>query len=244
MDAMETRIDEIADHIYQLSTFVPGIAGVGLGFNQFLIDADQPLLFHCGPRSLFTTVLAASARIMDINRLRWITFRHVEADECGSLNDWLAAAPHAVAAHGRVGCNIWLSDAAARPPRELADGECVDLGGKMIRRIDTPHLPHCWDAGLLYEESSGTLFCSDLFTQVGERPAVTGDDIVGQAIMVEKMLPFTSLTPTAGPTVKRLAGLHPRTLAIMHGASFVGDCAQALQTLAGYYEEQLKNSIS
>ena len=243
MDAMETKIDEIADHIYQLSTFVPGIAGVGLGFNQFLIDAGQPLLFHCGPRALFSAVLAAAARIMNINRLRWITFSHVEADECGSMNDWLAAAPHAVAAHGRVGCNIWLNDAATRPARELADGERLDLGGKTVRRIDTPHLPHCWDAGLLYEESTSTLFCSDLFTQPGPQPAVTSADVVGPAIMVEKMLPFTSLTPTAGPTVRRLAALQPRTLAIMHGASFVGDGAQALETLAGYYEKQLRNSV-
>jgi flavorubredoxin len=208
---METRIDEIADRIYRLSTYLPEVAGIGLTFNQFLVDAEQPLLFHCGQRALFQSVSSAAARIMDISRLRWITFSHVEADECGSLNEWLAAAPRAVAGHGRTGCMIWLSDAAVRPPRELADGERLDLGGRMVRRIDTPHLPHGWDAGLLYEETTGTLFCSDLLTQGGNGPALTRGDIVESAIAVEKKVPFTSLTPSAAPTVRRLAEMKPRT---------------------------------
>ena len=244
MEAMETKIDEIAGGIYRLSTFVPGIAGVGLSFNQFLIAADEPLLFHCGQRSLFPSVSTAASRIMDIARIRWITFSHVEADECGSLNDWLAAAPRAVAAHGRTGCMIWLSDAAARPPRELADGERVELGGKTVQRIDTPHLPHCWDAGLLYEETTGTLFCSDLFTQAGDGPAVSRGDILEPALAVEKKLPFTSLTPTAAPTVRRLAALKPRTLATMHGSSFVGDGAPLLEGLAAFYDEQLRKAVA
>lgn len=244
MPSMKTEVTEIADRIYRLATFVPSVAGVGLGFNQFLIDADEPLLFHCGPRGLFPSVAAAAARIIDLARLRWIMFSHVESDECGALNEWMAAAPNAIAAHGRVGCNIWLNDMAARPPRALADNEVVELGGKRVRRLDTPHLPHCWDAGLLFEETTGTLFTSDLFTQVGERPAMGGAEIVGDAIAVEKMLPFTSLTPAAAPTVRRLAALTPKTLAIMHGSSFSGHCAAMLETLAADYDNRLRASLA
>lgn len=242
---METKIDQIADGIYRLSTFLPGVAGpAGLTFNQFLIDADEPLLFHCGQRALFPSVSAAASRIIGLDRLRWVTFSHVEADECGSMNDWLGAAPRATAAHGRVGCNIWLSDIAIRPPRALRDGESIDLGGKTVRRLDTPHLPHCWDAGLLYEETTATLFCSDLFTQPGVCSATTDGDILGPALALEKALSFTSLTPNAAPTVRRLAQLRPRTLAIMHGPSFSGDAAAMLEGLAHYYEERLRNSIA
>ncbi len=241
---METRVDQIADGIYRLSTLVPGVAGpAGLTFNQFLIDADEPLLFHCGMRALFPLVSAAVARIIELPRLRWVTFSHVEADECGSMNDWLAAAPQAVAAHGRVGCNIWLNDIAMRPPRALRDGEVLDLGGKRVRRLDTAHLPHCWDAGMLYEETTGTLFCSDLFTQAGAAPALTEGDILGPALELERALPFTSLTPDAAPTVRRLAQLKPHTLAIMHGSSFSGDTAAPLEGLARDYDQRLRSAL-
>lgn len=242
---METRVDEIADHIYRLSTFMPGVGGpAGLTFNQFLIDADEPLLFHCGHRALFASVSAAAARVLDIGQLRWVTFSHVEADECGSMNEWLAAAPRATAAHGKVGCRIWLDDNAVRPPRALADGEVLDLGGKKVRRIDTPHLPHCWDAGLIYEETTGTLFSSDLFTHAGNGPALTDGDVVGPAIALEKVLPFTSLTPNAAPTVRRLAGLSPRKLGIMHGSSFSGDARPVLEALASHYEQELRKAVA
>ncbi|MGH7778718.1 MAG: MBL fold metallo-hydrolase [Candidatus Binataceae bacterium] len=241
---METKIDEISDRIYRIATFIPGVAGVGLTFNQFLIDADEPLLFHTGQRALFPSVSAAVARIVELERLRWITFSHVESDECGSMNEWLAAASNATAAHGRIGCNIWLNDSAIRPPRALADAERVDLGGKVVRRIDTPHLPHCWDAGLLFEETTRTLFTSDLFTQLGEPAAVTDHDIAGVAVEVEKILPFTSLTPAAAPTVRKLAALAPRTLAIMHGSSFSGDGAAMLSRLADHYEQQLRGAVA
>lgn len=242
---METKVDRIADGIYRLSTLVPGVAGpAGLTFNQFLIDADQPLLFHCGMRALFPLVSAAVARIIELRRLRWITFSHVEADECGSMNDWLAAAPQAVAAHGRVGCNIWLNDIALRPPRALGDGEVLDLGGKRVRRLDTAHLPHCWDAGMLFEETTGTLFCSDLFTQAGAAPALADRDILGPALELERALPFTSLTANAAPTVRRLAQLKPRTLAIMHGSSFSGDTAALLEGLARDYDQRLRSALA
>jgi flavorubredoxin len=139
---METRIDEIADGIYRLSTFVPAIAPpAGFTFNQFVILGDEPLLFHTGLRRMFPLVSAAVSRIMPVERLRWITFGHYEADECGSMNEWLAAAPQAQVAHGMTGCMVSLEDMADRAPRVLADGEVIDLGGKRIRYIDTPHVP-------------------------------------------------------------------------------------------------------
>ena len=179
---METRVDEIAERIYRLSTFLPAVGPKGFTFNQFLVDAEEPLLFHCGQRSLFPAVSQAVATIMDLRRLRWIAFSHIEADECGALAEWLAAAPEATVTHGAIGCAIWLNDQAPRPPRALADGEVLDLGGRRVRRLDTPHVPHCWDAGLLHEETTGTLFTSDLFTHVGNPPALTDGDILEPAM--------------------------------------------------------------
>jgi flavorubredoxin len=211
-----------------------------LTFNQFLVDAEQPLLFHCGQRALFPAVSQTAARIMDLRRLRWITFSHIEADECGALNEWLDAAPAATVTHGAIGCAIWLNDQAPRPPRALADNEVLDLGGRRVRRLDTPHVPHCWDAGLLYEETTGTLFTSDLFTHAGDPVAVTDGDIVGPAIEAEKQVGYTALTPATGATIRRLAKLAPRTLAVMHGSSYSGAGAPVLETLAGFYDGLLQ----
>jgi len=237
---METRISEIADGIYRLSTFVPEIAPpAGFTFNQFLVDADEPLLFHCGPRAMFSSVSAALAQVLPPEQLRWIAFGHVEADECGAMNAWLAAAPHAVVAHGAIGCMVSLNDLADRPPRALADGEVIDLGGKRVRHIDTPHVPHAWEARLLYEETTGTLLCGDLFTHIGNGPAVTSTDIVGPAAAAEDAFRATCLTPSTASTIRRLAALSPRTLALMHGSSFAGDCAGALAALADDYARRL-----
>jgi flavorubredoxin len=241
---METRVDEIAERIYRLSTFLPAVGPSGLTFNQFLVDAEQPLLFHCGQRALFPAVSRAAARVMDLRRLRWITFSHVEADECGALAEWLDAAPSATVTHGAIGCAIWLNDQAPRPPRALGDGEVLDLGGRRVRRLDTPHVPHCWDAGLLYEETTGTLFTSDLFTHVGDPPAVTGGDIMGPAVAAEKQFGYTGVTPATGATIRRLAGLAPRTLAVMHGSSFSGAAAPLLESLAGFYDELLQKGAA
>jgi flavorubredoxin len=151
---MQTRVDEIAERIYRLSTFLPGAGSSGFTFNQFLVEAGEPLLFHCGQRALFPAVSRAVARVMDVRRLRWIAFSHIEADECGALDEWLAATPEATVTYGAIGYAIWLDDQAPRPPHALADGETLDLGGRRVRRLDTPHVPHCWDAGLLHEETS------------------------------------------------------------------------------------------
>jgi flavorubredoxin len=234
-----TTVDEIADGIYRLSTWVPDIAPpAGFTFNQFLIDADEPLLFHTGPRAMFPLVSDAAARVLPVERLRWITFGHIEADECGSLNQWLAAAPHAEVAHGIVGCMVSLNDLADRPPRPLADGEVVDLGGKRVRHIDTPHVPHAWEARVLYEETTETLLCGDLLTHVGNGRALTDDDIVEPAIEAETIFRYSSLAPDTAAVMRRLGELAPKTLALMHGASFHGDGAKALSDLANAYETQ------
>lgn len=236
---MQTQVHEIADGIYRFSTFVPEIAPpAGFTFNQFLILGDEPLLFHTGLRGLFPLVRDAVARVMAPERLRWISFGHYEADECGSMNDWLAIAPHAQVAHGHTGCDVSLTDMADRPPRALDDGEVIDLGGRRVRYLDTPHVPHAWDAGLLYEEVTGTLLCGDLFTQIGDDAALTYGDIVGPAIAGEDLFGYSNLCPAMGATLRRLAGLAPRTLALMHGPSFAGDGAAALLALAEDYDRR------
>jgi flavorubredoxin len=237
---METKVDEIAERIYRLSTFLPAVGPSGFTFNQFLVDAAEPLLFHCGQRSLFPSVSQAVARLLDLRRLRWIAFSHIEADECGSLNEWLAAAPEATVTHGAIGCAIWLNDQAPRPPRALADGEVLDLGDRRVRRLDTPHVPHCWDAGLLYEETTGTLFTSDLLTHVGNPSALTDGDILGPAAEAEKKFGYTALGPATGATIRRLANLAPRTLAVMHGSSYSGAAGPVLDSLAVFYDDLLR----
>jgi flavorubredoxin len=242
---METRIDEIAGDIYRLSIYVPGIAPpAGFTFNHFLVVADEPLLFHCGLRAMFPSLSAAVASILPMERLRWVTFGHVEADECGAMNAWLAAAPRAQVAHGMTSCQISLNDMADRLPRVLADGEVLDIGGKRIRYVDTPHVPHGWDAGVLYEETTGTLFCGDLFTHTGKGPALTGADIVGPAIAAETLFQYTSLGPATAPTIRKLADLAPRRLALMHGSSFSGDAGGAVCSLADHYEARLRAAMA
>jgi flavorubredoxin len=241
---METRVDEIANGIFRLSTFVPEVGPAGFTFNQFLVRGDEPLLFHTGPRRMFPLVSAAVARLVRPERLRWITFGHYEADECGAMNEWLSLAPQAEVAHGQTACQVSLNDVADRPPRILQDGEVIALGGgKRVRYIDTPHVPHGWEAGLLYEEETGTLLCGDLFTQLGDGPALTEGDIVGPAILAEDMFRSSSLSPEMGATIRRLAGLAPRTLALMHGPSFAGDCVTSLNALADDYDRRIAAAV-
>jgi flavorubredoxin len=244
-ELMETRINEIASGIYRLSTFVPDIAPpAGFTFNQFLILGDAPLLFHTGLRQMFPLVRSAISRLIPPERLRWIAFGHYEADECGAMNEWLAVAPQAEVAHGQTGCLVSLNDMADRTPRVLRDGETIDLGkGKRVRYLDTPHIPHGWEAGVLYEETTGTLLCGDLFTQLGDGAALTESDIVGPAIAAEDMFQYSSLNPGMGTTIRRLAKLAPHTLALMHGPSFTGDGATALCALADNYDRRIRTAL-
>jgi flavorubredoxin len=242
---METRIDEVAAGIYRLSTFVPEVAApAGFTFNQFLVLGQEPLLFHCGHRRMFPLVSAAVARVLPPQQLRWISFGHVEADECGAMNEWLGIAPHASITHGAVASRVSLDDMADRAPRTLADGEVLDIGGKRLRYLDTPHVPHGWEAGVLFEETTGTLLCGDLFTHPGNGPAVTRADVVGPAMAAETAFGFSSLAPTTGPTIRKLAALAPNTLAVMHGSSYAGDCGQALRDLADRYDERIRAAMA
>lgn len=241
---METRINEIADGIFRLSTHLPQVAPpAGFTFCQFLVRGDEPFLFHCGPRGMFASVSAAVQRVMPVESLRWISFGHVEADECGAMNQWLAAAPRAEVAHGELACAVSLNDLADRAPRSLADGEVIDIGGKRLRFLATPHVPHGWDAGVFYEEATGTLLCGDLFAHVGDTPAVTESDILEPAVAAEEMFGATSLTAGTAPTLRKLAVLKPRSLALMHGASYHGDGAAMLKELAAFYDARLRNAL-
>lgn len=236
---MPTEIAEIAADIYRLSTFVPEVGPGGFTFNQFLVLADEPLLFHTGHRSMFPSVAETIATVVPVQQLRWITFGHVESDECGAMNDFLGAAPQAEIAHGALGCLVSLNEMADRAPRPLADGDVLDIGGKRLRHLDTPHVPHGWEARVLYEETTGTLFCGDLFTHFGRGPAVVESDIVGPAGVAEDVFHASTLAPSSGDTVRRLAALKPTTLALMHGSSFSGDCEAALVNLADDYDARV-----
>jgi flavorubredoxin len=241
---METQVDEIAAGIYRLSTFTEAVAG-GFTFNQFLVTGEDALLFHTGPRQMFPLVSTALAKVIPLERLRYVSFGHWEADESGALNDWLGSAPHAELAVGTLGTVISGTDQATRTPRApLSDGEVLDLGGKRLRWMDTPHVPHGWDAGIFFEEETATLLCGDLFSHTGAVPALTENDVVGPASAAEDIFGATCLTAATAPTIRRLAGLAPRTLGIMHGASYTGDGAAALGALADDYERRFQASIA
>jgi flavorubredoxin len=241
---MQIGTDEIGDRIYRISTFLPQAAdGAGFTFNQFLIDGEEPLLFHCGHRKMFPIISAAVSKIISIDRLRWLAFGHFEADECGSMNEWLAAAPKSELMHGALACRLSITDWADRPPRVLANGEIIDIGDRKVRYIDTPHVPHGWDAGVIFEETTQTLFCGDLFARLGDGPALTATDIVEPAMEAEDFFALTSLGPTTAPSIRGLASLEPKTLALMHGSSFTGDTVAAINALAGRFDARLRAAL-
>lgn len=229
-----THVSEIAPDIYRISAFVPEI---NLQFNHFLIRDEEPLLFHTGMRRMFPLIHDAVAKIMAPAKLRWISFSHFEVDECGALNEWLDVAPNAVAACSQVGAMVNMSDYANRPPRGLTRYEVLETGRHRLRFCPTPHLPHGWDAGVLFDESSGTLFCSDLFHQTGDVEPLTESDVIGRtaAAMAEyrggPLMDYMPYTSYSGRLLRELAALKPQTLAVMHGSSFRGDGAQALADL-------------
>jgi flavorubredoxin len=239
---MHTSVDQIADRIYRISTYVADIGPTGFTFNQFLIDAEEPLLYHTGMRSLFPSVREAVDRVLPVESLRWIAFAHVEADENGAMNEFLAIAPHAQVAHGALGCTLSLNDQATRPPHPMDDGDVLDLGGAGLGRrvveVPTPHVPHNWESHMFYEEVSGTLFCGDLLTQLGNGPALVGNDLIDAAIVAEDVFHQTSLGPLVPATYRRLADLEPKRLAIMHGSSYEGDAPAMLRAMADVYEQR------
>lgn len=226
-----TKVDEIADGIYRISTPVDAIPG-GFTFNQFLIDDDEPLLFHTGLRALFPAVRKAVSTVLPVETLRYIGFSHVEADECGSLNQFLAAAPNAVPVCSHVAAMTSVNDMADRAPRPLADGEPLSLGKHVVEWYDTPHLPHGWECGYLGDKTTGTLFCGDLFTQAGgEQPAITEADILGPSEAMRASMDYFSHSKNTGALIERLASTKPTTLACMHGSSWRGDGEKLLLSL-------------
>jgi len=227
-----TRVDEIADGIYRISTSSEVVPG-GFTFNQFLILDEEPLLFHTGLRATFAPVKEAIGRILPIEKLRYIAFSHVEADECGALNQLLAVAPRAVPVCSRVPAMVSVSDMADRPPRPLADAEILRLGRHSVQWYDTPHLPHSWESGLATETTTQTLLCGDLFTHPGaDLPPVTESDILGPSEQMRSAMNYFSQTQDASGMLRRLAQSKPRTLALMHGSSWKGDGAKLLSALA------------
>lgn len=232
-------VDEVADGIYRISSWLPGAAGGrGLTVNQFLVLADEPLLFHTGLRSSFPATVAAVARLVPLDRLRWLSFGHVEADECGAMNDFLAAAPRLEVAAGALACRVSVDDLADRPPRPLVPGEPLDLGGRRVVAVPTPHAPHNQEAVVLYEETTATLLCGDLFTQLGRGPAVTRAYLVEQALDAEDVLAAAAPGDAVPRALDHLAGLAPRTLATMHGSSFEGDARVILRDLASAWRSR------
>lgn len=233
---METVVDEVAAEVFRISTWADP---PGLVFNQYLVRAVEPLLFHTGHRATFPLVRDALARVLDPAALRWVSFGHLEADECGAMNEWLDVAPHAQVVHGELGARLSLNDQAVRPPRALADYEALDLGGHVVRWAGTSHVPHGWDSGVLFEETTRTLFCGDLFTRTGQHGAISESDPVGPAMVAEDLFGATALTPSTAPAIRALAGLGPSTLGLMHGPAFTGDAPAALDQLADAYRERL-----
>ncbi len=239
---MKTRIDEIAPDLYRLSTYV---AKIDLQFNQFLVIDDEPLLYHTGLRGMFPEVRDAVARILDPARIRWISFSHFESDECGSLNEWLALAPHAEPFCGVIGVLVSINDFIGGRARVMATGEALTTGRRRFRLLETPQVPHAWDASLLFEETGATLFCSDLFLHNGDLCPLTEGDVVEPARQslvayesgpLHHSIPYSPLTDA---TLQMLAGLEPKLLAVMHGSSFSGDGQRALRELAAMYAATL-----
>ncbi|MGZ4816064.1 MAG: oxygen-binding di-iron domain-containing protein, partial [Terriglobales bacterium] len=220
------EIYEIAPDVYRLSIYVPQI---NLQFNHFVVKDDEPLLFHTGSRAMFPALCELVAKVIDPAKLRWIGLSHFETDECGALNQWLATAPHATPIHGMVGCLINLNDFSDRAPRLLSAEDRVTTGKYSYRFVHTPQLPHGWDAGVLFEETQRTLFCSDLFHQFGDPEPIAGPEIVDSArqtligIQKSPLANYVPYTPQTGRQMEAVAALNPATLAVMHGSSFSGD---------------------
>lgn len=228
-------INEIAPDVFRISTYIPQ---AGLQFNQFLVKDQEPLLFHTGLKMLFQPIRDAVAKIISPTQLRWIAFSHFEADECGSLNDWLQLAPSAVAVCSIVGANVSVADFAIRPPRSLKHKEILNTGKYRFRFLQTPHVPHAWDAGLMFEEVNSTLLCSDLFHQNGDVEATTSSSVVDrmremfleyQKGPLANYMPYTKYTDK---TLQELADLSPKVCAAMHGSTFLGDGRSAIMDMA------------
>lgn len=235
-----TSITEIADGVFRICTLIPEM---DLQFNQFLVRDDEPLLYHTGMRALFPQVREAVASLMNPADLRWIGFSHFEPDECGSLNSWLELAPKAQAITSQVGALVFIGDFASRAPRGLANDEVISTGSHRFRFRHTPHLPHGWDAGMLFDEESGVLFCSDLFHQLGDVEATTGSSVIDRCRHTLEnyqrgpLANYMPYTPNTRKFLSELAQLEPSACATMHGSTYLGDGAAALMELDALMRE-------
>ena len=233
MAPQATRIDPVGDDLYRISTSVsPETIPGGFTFNQYLLLDDAPLLFHTGQRGLFSDVSQAIATVIALKELRYIAFCHVEADECGALNAFLAAAPNAEPLCSTVAAMTSVTDLADRPPRVLADGDILSLGKHAVQWIDAPHVPHGWENGFLFEQTARTLFCGDLFTQGGGEHEPLSDDILESSESMRAQMDYFAHGANTGPVLERLAKLDPRILACMHGSAYCGEGAALLRKLA------------
>ena len=243
-----TTITEIAPDIFRINTYIPE---ADLGFSQFLVRDDEPLLFHTGMKALFPVVRDSVAKLIDPSTLRWVGFSHFEADECGSLNEWQTIAPIATAVCSMVGKMVSVDDfAPTNPARGMADGEVLETGSRRYRFFHTPHVPHCWEAGMLYEETTGTLFCSDLLHQNGDVEATTESDIIGRtretmiAIQASPLAHYFPYTDRTQGEIERLAALKPRALATMHGSIFIGDGEKAILDYGTVLREVIRDGAT
>ena len=228
-----TNLHEVADGIYRINTPIQIPGGPDFNFNQYLIADEAPLLFHTGPRRLFPRVAEAIGKVLPLERLRYVAFSHYEADECGSLNDFLAAAPAAEAVCSRVAAMVSVNDIAARPPRALADGELLHIGRHTLKWLDAPHVPHAWETGFMMELATRTLLCGALFTQGGAGAvALTEGDILGPSEAFRAPMDYYAHAPHTAAALERLAREQPQVLAVMHGSAFRGDGAALLRELA------------
>jgi len=229
------QITEIGPDIFKISTFIPE---ANIQFNQFLVRDEEPLLYHTGMRGLFQQVKSSISELIDPATIRWIGFSHFEADECGALREWQQIAPQATAICSFVSKMVSVDDVVAeRPAKALKDGEILSTGRSRFRFLQTPHVPHAWDAGHLFEETSGTLFCSDLFHQNGDVEPVTDSEIVSrfkEMLLDYQKGPFANYLPFTSKTERiltRLAELKPKTIAPMHGSTYTGDGKSAIHDL-------------
>jgi flavorubredoxin len=228
-----TNLHEIASGIYRINTPIQIPGGPDFNFNQYLVADDEPLLFHTGPRQMFPLVTEAIGKVLPLERLRYVAFSHFEADECGSLNDFLAAAPAAVPVSSQVAAMVSVNDFASRPARALADGEVLRTGRRAFKWLDAPHVPHAWENGFMMELETRTLLCGDLFTQGGSGAvAITEGDILGPSEAFRRAMDYYAHTPQTAATLERLAREQPVVLACMHGSAWRGDGAALLRTLA------------
>jgi flavorubredoxin len=235
----DTSVHEIADNTYRISTPIRFPNGAEFSFNQYLLIDEAPLLFHTGLRRIFPRVREAAGRVLPVERLRYVAFSHFEADECGSLNEWLAVAPEAVPLCGRIAAGTSISDVADRAPRVLADGETLGLGRSTVRWLDTPHMPHAWECGMLCDERTRTLFCSDLFTQGGlDHAPITEGDILGPSEAMRAQMDYFAHSVGSRQILDRLARLEPLTLACMHGSAWRGDGASLLRALGDILDRE------